>query len=208
LAAAEPERLERMIAMWRDMTKNVLHAPANVLSPVREAELPHRHPEWTNFGAKSPADYVRKKGKASSSSDSPNRGSRKNSIRARKNTSLKIVGTELNLKFTGDDPGIAMDLRANQLATGPYFLKFRLLSKATIQGEVLYTTDPAVLLPKGTSVVFPVNASDDWNEVRVELATDRQLKQLRLDIGDGPGEAKISDLQLLDAAGNTLIKWP
>ena len=200
LAASEPEQLKKMVSMWHDITKNVLHARGNASLPVKDISLPHRHPEWTNFDAKSPVDYVRKKNRA-------NRGP-KNSIRARKNTSLTIVGRQINLKFTGDDPGIAMDLRSNQLAKGPYRLTFRLLCKSGVQGEVLFTTDPKKTLPKGTSVKFPVPGSDQWQDMRVELETNQQLKQLRLDIGDGPGEANISELQLMSASGKALVKWP
>jgi hypothetical protein len=77
-----------------------------------------------------------------------------------------------------------------------------------VTGEVLYTTDSKRTLPKGTSVKFPVALDDQWQEVRVELATDQQIKQLRLDIGDGSGEAKIADLKLLDSAGAALMNWP
>lgn len=210
LAASEPERLKKMIAMWNDMAKNVLHASAKSYAPVATEGPPHRHREWTNFDAKTPGEYVTRKskaGKAASTQRPAGRGG-KNAIRARKNTSLKIVGGELHLNFTGDDPGIAMDLGGNNLAKGPYALTFRLLSKAEVMGEVLYTTEPKLTLPKGTSVKFPVAAGDGWRDVRVELATDRQLQQLRLDIGDGAGEAKIADLKLLDAAGAVLMNWP
>jgi arylsulfatase len=210
LADSEPERLKKLIAMWNDMTKNVLHASARYYAPVAADGPPHRHREWTNFDAETPGEYVTRKtkaGKAASTRRAPGRG-RKNAIRARKNTRLKIVGGELHLTLTGDDPGIAMDLRANNLANGPYSLTFRLLSKAMVTGEVLYTTDSKRTLPKGTSVKFPVALDDQWQEVRVELATDQQIKQLRLDIGDGSGEAKIADLKLLDSAGAALMNWP
>lgn len=210
LAASEPERLKNMVAMWTDMAKNVLHASAKSYAPVATAKPPHRHREWTNFDAASPAEYVTRKskaGKANSKRRSPNRAG-KNAIRARKNTSLKVNGSELHLRFTGDDPGIAMDLRANNLAKGPYSLTFRLRCKVEGHGEVLFTTDPALTLPNGTSVVFPVSSDEKWRDVLVDLATDRQLQQLRLDIGDGAGEAKIGDLKLLNAAGVTLLSWP
>ncbi|MBL6765220.1 MAG: arylsulfatase [Verrucomicrobiae bacterium] len=210
LAASEPERLRKMIAMWNDMTKNVLHAPAKVAAPVTPAALPHRHREWTNFEGDTPAEYVRKKVKAGreGSAKTPARAIGRNLIRARKNTALKIVGSELHLKFTGDDPGLAMDLRGNDIPNGPYSLAFRLLSGAKVGGEILYTIDPKLTLPKGTSVKFPVEAGDEWREMRVELATDKQIRQVRLDIGDGPGEARIDGLRLLNATGETLLSWP
>ncbi|MDG1873259.1 MAG: arylsulfatase [Mariniblastus sp.] len=210
LATAEPERLEKMVAIWNDMTENVLHSSAKVLPSAKDSVLPHRHHEWSNFMADSPAEYVRRKSRSNKGGAARESGKRrsKNSIRARKNTSLKIVGSELHLKFSGDDPGLAMDLRTHQLAQGPYRLTFQLLSKTKVRGEVLYTTDPKKSLPKGTSVLFPVNGSDHWEAIQVELATEGKLKQLRLDVGDGPGEAKIKDLQLLDSSGKTLLKWP
>lgn len=64
LAATEPERLNKMIATWNEMAQNVLHAPANAWAPVKEAMLPHRHQEWTNFDANSPSEYVNRKNRA------------------------------------------------------------------------------------------------------------------------------------------------
>jgi arylsulfatase len=120
---------------------------------------------------------------------------------------LQTAGNELRLRFSGQDPGIAIDLRSQDLASGPYRLVFRLKSNAA-QGEVFYTTDPKTILPNGKKVTFSIDASEDWQDVRVSLPTDKQLKQLRLDIGDGPGEAIVADLQLLDAAGGLLNRWP
>ncbi len=61
LAAAEPERLKKMIATWDEMAQMVHHASASVRAPVKEAVLPHRHQEWTNFDAQSPNEYVNRK---------------------------------------------------------------------------------------------------------------------------------------------------
>ncbi len=204
LAAAEPERLKAMIQTWTEITKNVLHAPAKAYSPVKEAALPHRHQEWTNFAAESPGQYVRKK---RSGRDSPVKSGSKSAIRARKNTDLKIVGTELQLEFSGDDPGIAIDLRNRNIAAGPYQLTFRLSGGGEGGGEVFYTTNPTVTLPKGERKTFDVRADGQWQDILIELPTSKRLHQLRLDVSEGAGRATISDLKLSNSSG-VLIAWP
>ncbi len=201
LADSEPERLKAMIETWTDMTKHVLHAPPTSYAPTSEASLPHRHREWTNFGEQSQAGSVRE-----------NRSGRKppskNAIRARKNTKLTIVDGTLELQFTGDDPGIAMDLRTAALPPGPYRLKFRLRRGSTGGGEVFYTTEPKVTLPRGKHLEFEIPADGEWQDIVVEMQTDKRLQQLRLDVSQGPGKATIADLKLTDAQGNVIISWP
>jgi arylsulfatase A-like enzyme len=202
LSASEPERLKSMIQTWSDITNNVLHAPAKFNIPVKsETGLPHRNPEWTNFDAETPSDYVRRKRSAAKQTS-------KNTIRARKNTELKTVGNELQLRFTGDDPGIAMDLRNRKIAAGPYQLTFRLIGGSQGGGELFYTTKPSTTLPKGERTTFDVLANGQWQDVSIELPTDESLQQLRLDVSDGAGKATIADLKLLDASGAVLVAWP
>ena len=195
LAALEPQRLASMTQMWTEMSRNVLNATAGVYAPVSPVQLPHRHPEWTNFDsdlAKPPAVKQRSK----------------KSIRSRKNTTLEISDGMLNLTFTGDDPGIAIDLRNNPLAAGPYVLSFRLSTETQGQGDVFYTTQPNATLPKGERVQFDVKATDQWQNFRIDLSTTKRLHQLRLDVSDGPGKATIADLTLFDSTGNSLATWP
>ncbi|MGI9472705.1 MAG: arylsulfatase [Rubripirellula sp.] len=212
LAESEPLRLKKMIATWHEMAQNVLHASPKSRAPVQPAKLPHRHREWTNFEAETPGDYVRKKSRAAAKTNERNsvgsQRSRGRGIRARKNTRLEIAGDQLNLTFSGEDPGIAMDLRRLELADGPYRLTFKLKSKANTTGEAFYTTDPETTLPRGISVKFPVRSDNEWQSINLPLETKERLFQLRLDIGDGPGEATIADLQLLDSNGRSLTKWP
>ena len=119
LAEAEPERLQKMIDTWTEMTKTVLHASPKSYATAIDAKMPHHHPEWTKFD-----------NEPASASGKPNRPARRrgsaHGIRARKNTKLTIVDGELRLEFNGDDPGIAMDLRGRDIPVGPYRLKFRL----------------------------------------------------------------------------------
>lgn len=203
LAISEPERLNAMIKTWTEMAENVLHAPAKSYSPVGAADLPHRHREWTNFDATAPAEYVRKR-----TGTSPAKRSNKAGIRARKNTQLKIAGDELQLKFTGDDPGIAMDLRSHNLPNGPYKLVFQLQGGGKDGGEVFFTTNPKTTLPNGEHQTFVVNADDQLQDVSIELATKKQLHLLRIDVSDSVGSATIIGLRLLDGKGSVLLKWP
>lgn len=205
LAETEPERLQTMIQRWTDITKNVLHAPARTYATVKDAPLPHRHQEWTNFDATTPREYVRRKRAATIG---PPKRLSKNAIRARKNTTLKIVGQELQLQFTGDDPGIAMDLRSRKLRSGPYQLTFRLRGGSARGGELFYTTKPNVTLPKGERKTFEVRDDGQWQDVLIELPTTESLQQLRIDVSEGVGVATISSLKLSDANGDVLVMWP
>lgn len=210
LATAEPERLKQMVAIWNDMTKTVLHAPASAATPVTDAVLPHRHREWTNFDARTPDEYVSRKNRGQKAETSKSATPRKstNRIRARRNTTLKIDGNELHLEFTGDDPGIAMDLRAQNLPAGPYQLTFELLDGGKDGGEVFYTTQPGQTLPGGERIEFIVRADGHVQQVSIDLPTKETLQQLRLDVSKNKGTATIANLRLLSGCGEVLISWP
>ena len=49
LAKHDPQRLTEMVDTWTDMSKTILHAKGRSIAPVSEKQVPHRHPEWTNF---------------------------------------------------------------------------------------------------------------------------------------------------------------
>ena len=131
-----------------------------------------------------------------------------NKIRARKNTQLKVVDGELRTQFTGEDPGIAMDLRRRELPNGPYVLSFHLRGGVRNGGELFYTTDPETTLPHGERVEFDIRADGKWQPITLELPTHGRLQQLRIDVSPGPGEATIAELKLTDADGNQVMAWP
>ncbi|MCA9139200.1 MAG: arylsulfatase, partial [Planctomycetales bacterium] len=213
LADRYPERLDAMVETWTKMAQDVLHAPASVYKPVGPASLPHHHPEWTNFSV-DPTDGAhggnvsakpagRKASKRNRDADKSTR-----SIRARKNTSLKIEGSQLKLQFTGEDPGLAFDQFSSTLPVGPYFLEFKLQSDAGSTGQVFWTTDPNTILPKGQQIDFHVQADNNWHECRISLPTEKRIFKLRLDVGENVGTATIDGLRLVDADGNVLVTWP
>lgn len=207
LAETHPERLKEMVTQWNEMAANVLQAPAKVYSPVNEAsQLPHRHREWTQFEAKTPDEYIRRKGPATPQRN--NTPQRQGKVRARKNTQMNIVGNELQLTFTGEDPGIAIDLRRYMLTEGPYRLTFKLESEVKAKGEFFYTTDAQTTLPKGDRIAFPVKSKDGWQTVEIPIPNSQRLEQIRIDVSDGPGTATIKELQLLDKNGETKLRWP
>lgn len=214
LAQQEPERLQQMIATWNKMTTEVLHSPAKAKTQIKPAVLPHRHPEWTNFEATTARDYKRP-GKTSSATRKQGGAGRlraANKIRARKNTTMEVVGNELRLQFTGDDPGIAMDMRRQPIPDGPFEVTFKLKSDAALKeratGEIFYTTDGKTTLPKGSVVSFTIDSTDEWQVVRAKIDSKQRIYQLRIDVDDGPGKATIADLQLLGPNGRALISWP
>ncbi|WP_261344825.1 arylsulfatase [Neorhodopirellula pilleata] len=206
LAASNPERLDAMIQKWTVMTQDVLHAPPNVSAPVTEADLPHQHPEWTNFEQSDPSQS----GKYRPGKIKPKNKSKKDdlTIRARKNTTMQAQGSSLEFRFTGEDPGIAMDLRGVELPTGPYQVSFKLRGGTRGGGELFYTTNSQQILPKGERVEFDVQADGSWQVVTVELPTKNRIHQLRIDVSDGTGSATIKELRLTGADNRTLLNWP
>ncbi|MDG2399483.1 MAG: hypothetical protein P8M04_02820, partial [Akkermansiaceae bacterium] len=203
LAKQHPERLTEMVQQWKKISRNVLHSPKLADTKMIPTQNPHKNREWTVF------------------SDSPHppktsleRRPRKNKkqdplgIRARKNTSLVREGNTLFLTFTGEDPGIAMDLRMlNELSTGPYHLTFELTTDTEGTGEIFYTTDRVTILPKGNRLNFPVRSSPKSQKVEIEIKTQKKLNQLRLDVSKGPGKAVIRNLALLDHDKKILASW-
>ena len=198
LAAQEPERLAAMVEKWTQMSRDVLHAPERSYAPTGKAQPVHTNREWTKFDKEAPTGNTKKRKRAGA----------KQSIRARKNTKLNITDDTLQLVFSGDDPGIAMDLRKKALTPGPYRLAFDLKGGSQGGGELFFTTDLKTILPKGNRIPFEVVADGDWQKVDIELKTDKAIQQLRLDVSEGSGEASIRQLRLTDDSGKVLLKWP
>ena len=198
LAAQEPERLAAMVEKWTQMSRDVLHAPERSYAPTGKAQPVHSNREWTKFDKEAPTGKSKKRKRAGA----------KQSIRARKNTKLNITDGTLYLVFSGDDPGIAMDLRKNSLTPGPYRLAFDLKGGSQGGGELFFTTDLKTILPKGNRIPFEVVADGNWQKVDVELKTDKAIQQLRIDVSEDKGEASIRQLRLTDKAGQVLIQWP
>ena len=199
LAATEPKRLQAMIAKWQEISRNVLHSEKLANTKLTPAVTPKANREWTKF---------------SNSNEPPTSAPKKRTpkdklaIRARKNTKLIRKGKALHLTFTGDDPGIAMDLRNHpKLAAGPYILAFDLTTSIKGSGDLYFTTDKKTTLPKGENQKFPVNGTSEAQIILLEIKTEKQLNQLRLDVSDGPGKAIISNLRLLDKKETALFNW-
>ena len=198
LADREPGRLKEMVDEWTRMTRDVLHAQPKLYAPAIPSKSEHRHPQWTNFGGVEPNRRAANRSTARSSKR----------IRARKNTKLSIADGELQLVFTGDDPGIAIDLRRKLLPPGPYRVTFRLRGGSVDGGELFFTTDAKTTLPRGTRIAFDVKADGDWQNVDIELPTSKSIRQLRLDVSKGAGKASIRELRISDVSGKTLLRWP
>lgn len=203
LAENDPDRLKNMVEKWKQMSRDVLHSP-NLSNPkITPAQSPRKNREWTVFSDSMkppPSVPVRR-----------SRNNKKNAplgIRARKNTTLVREENALMLTFTGDDPGIAFDLRnAGQLPSGPYHLTFDLITDLEGTGEVYYTTDGATILPKGSRLTFPVKSSPTPQDLVIQIETHKKLHQLRLDVAQGPGKATVRNLKLLGNDKEVLVDW-
>ena len=195
VAESEPERLKAMVAKWKEMTLNVLHSERMANSEIQPAQDPKANREWTTYSdSVEPPVFQQKKAK-------PRAG-----IRARKNTKMIRKPGLLDLTFTGADPGIAMDLRSKKdLPAGPYVVSFELSTDWKGTGEIFYTIDEKTL-PGGERVEFEVTG-EKAQKIRIELKTQKVLKQLRIDVSDGKGAAVIGNLKLLGQDGKVLHDW-
>lgn len=203
VAAAHPDRVKRMSRLWHEMTAKVLKAPPNANRAVAGEASGHRHPEWTAFD-----QPLSETGKAGAKKRKGIRKPKADSIRARKETRVKIEGTQLHQKFAGQDSGIAIDHIKSVGKSGPYRLTFRLRASAGETGELYYQTDPKLTLPKSTRLEFAIATDGKWHDIELRLETDKTILGLRLDTGDRPGSSTIADLTLRDALGNALRSWP
>ncbi len=191
LASSEPERLAAMVAKWKQMSRDVLHSERLADPTIKPAVLPRQNREWTKF---------------SDSMEPPVPQNARPAIRARKNTKLTRKAGNLELKFTGEDPGLAMDLRREKLPHGPYRLAFELTTEWKGMGDVFYTTDPKTVLPRGDQIQFPIEGSAAQS-IEVVIPTKNHLQQLRLDVADVAGSATIANLRLLGPDGNVVKNW-
>ena len=207
LAASEPERLAAMVEKWKNMSRDVLYSSKLANPKMLPAETPKSNRQWTVFSDSNEPFLTApgKKGKprAVGKSKAP-----RNSIRARKNTRLEKSADAFQLTFTGDDPGVAMDFRNAPISpAGPYVLTFVLTTDWSGHGDIFFTTDKSAVLPRGENITFPVVGGSQPQEVCLEIDTAEQLYQLRIDVADGPGNATLRKLRLLDDNGNVLEDW-
>ncbi|MEM6779284.1 MAG: arylsulfatase [Planctomycetota bacterium] len=205
LAAQHPQRLQRLVRLWTRMAEDVLHTSERLRAPVRSESSIHQHLEWTNFDA-DPASGVRGNRKQASSKARPGRP--KTTARARKNTTMKLTKSGVELTFTGDDPGLAFDRLASAFPAGKLTLSFDLKSSAAGSGEVFFTTDASRSLPRGTRVPFDVVHDDQWHAYQVTLDASKPVDKLRLDVSEGRGTAVLADVRVSNGDGVVIWRWP
>ena len=199
LADSEPERLQAMVGKWKEMSRNVLRSEKLANPTMKPTEIPRTNREWTPY---SDGEEFHERWTS--------RGKRKGkvAIRARKNTKMIRKPGRIELTFSGEDPGIAMDLRGDQLLPGgPYQLAFELKTSWKGTGEIFYTTDQETILPRGETLRFPIVGSRTVQKVALTIATEKTLGQLRIDVSDEAGSATISNLRLLDSEGEVIKNW-
>ena len=207
LAASEPERLAAMVEKWKNMSRDVLYSSKLANPKMLPAETPKSNRQWTVF-SDSNEPFLTAPGKKGKPRTVGKSKVLRNSIRARKNTRLERNGDLFQLTFTGDDPGIAIDFRNAPISpAGPYVLTFVLTTDWSGHGDIFFTTDKSAVLPRGENITFPIVGGSQSQEVRLEIDTAEQLYQLRIDVADGPGNATLRKLRLLDDNGNVLEDW-
>jgi|MDSZ01.2.fsa_nt_gb arylsulfatase len=207
LAASEPKRLAAMVSKWKKMSLEVLHSPKLANPKMLPAQTPKSNHQWTLF-SNSNEPFLTAPGKTVTPKSTRKPRDRNSSIRARKNTQLKRTAETLQLTFTGEDPGIAIDFRAAPISpAGPYRLVFDLRTTWTGQGDIFFTTNKKAVLPKGENITFPIVGGNQSQQVRLDINTTEHLHQLRIDVADGPGDATLTNLRLLDASGKVLKDW-
>ncbi|MDA7934288.1 arylsulfatase [Akkermansiaceae bacterium] len=203
LAGAQAERLKKMVTQWQQISRDVLHSPKLANPKINPTQSPRTNREWTNF-----SDSIEPPAASQKRIPRKNKKTDPLGIRARKNTELVRLGKSLSLTFTGEDPGIAMDLRSfPKLSNGPYHLTFELITNLEGTGNLFYTVDRATILPKGPHLNFPVRSSTEAQKFDLTIPTEETLNQLRLDVAQGPGKAIIRNLKLLDRDKKVLVDW-
>ena len=204
LAAQHPEIVARMAAKWHEMSEKVLLTKGKELAPVDAEATPQVNREWTDYdrpltGAEARQKKRKGKAKTKEASTLP---------RARKGTTLKVQGSQLQLHCSGGDPGLAFDRLAKIESPGPYSLQFRLQSRASGAGEVYWTTDTETILPKGKHLDFEVTHDGEWHEYTLKIDDAGSLHAFRLDPCGGEGDVVIEGLVLKTADGRVLASWP
>ncbi len=188
-----------------------LKSPSLANPKLKPAENPKSNREWTVYSDTNevPAEEMKGNGrKAMSNRPASKASSSPGNIRARKNTQLDHRGDKLRLTLTGDDPGIAMDLReVEAIPNGPYELRFDLTTSVKDGGEVFFTVDKQTSLPHGQRIEFAIDGSNTPQAVMISIDTELRLHQLRIDIGNGPGTAILSKLRLLSGDGQLILDW-
>ena len=204
LAAQHPEIVARMVKTWHEMSEKVLMTKGKELAPVDAEVTPQVNREWTDYdrpltGGEAQKKKRKGKGKAKESSTLP---------RARKGTTLKVEGSQLQLHCTGEDPGLAFDRLAKIESPGPYILQFRMQSHASGAGEIFWTTDAETILPKGKHLEFEVSHDGEWHDYTLKIDDPETLHALRLDPCGGEGDVVMEGLVLKTADGKVLASWP
>ncbi len=202
LAQQHPERLAAMVKQWHELAERHYHIPEKMRKPAAAEATGHVHREWTDFSL-APGENPKSKKRPKAAA-----GKARKPIRPRKDTSLKVDGTQLVLTCTGTDSGIAIDRIAKPLPPGPYTLTFRVRSTASGTGEVYFTTKPGTTLPNGQHLTFDVTHDGNWHDVTLRLETPKPLLALRLDPCSAPGTVTVAGLQLRAVDGDVLISWP
>ena len=112
----------------------------------------------------------------------------------------------LVVRSTGNDPWLSTrDLPAS--GQGPFVVRIRLKSSASGPGMVYFTVKPRGGFNKDQSVPFPLQHDGNFQTYEVKLPCNT-LRGLRLDPGNAAGEISIERIELLDAAGRPLKRWP
>ena len=211
LTKIQPEQTARMENLWNQWSaQTATHVHTAGGEPVYRHLTDARDTfvgGGTDTGDKEMAEPKKKEDKAAlSTAKTPAKANGK-AIRARIDTKLTIDKDQIILTSTGSNPGITFDT-TDVKATGPYTLEFRLLSHASGEGEIYWTTDAKTSLPKGRHQIFQVAHDGQWHEILLQLADTETLHALRLDPCSGTGEVRIQSLKLINAKGTTLKSWP
>jgi hypothetical protein len=62
-------------------------------------------------------------------------------------------------------------------------------------------------LPQGQRIEFDVALSQSVQRVQIKIDTPQRIRQLRIDVADGPGSAVIENLRLTDTNGKLIMDW-
>lgn len=123
-----------------------------------------------------------------------------------KDVQLRTENGELKITSTGKDPWISTrDLPAN--AQGPFTIKLRIKSTASGNGVVYFSSKAKFGFNIAQTVNFAMQHDSEFHDYMIKIPADK-LTALRLDPGNAPGEITIATIELHDAGGQELKRWP
>jgi len=118
---------------------------------------------------------------------------------------LEFVGSEYQIKSTGNDPFMTTDEVGK--VDGPLTMVFSMRSASSDDGQVFWTSPTVKGFGAKNSTEFKVKHDGAWHEYKIDLPVQGRLKKIRLDPSQSPGAISLRNIRLVDASGRVVHTW-